>query len=310
MMVSSMRRSWDVSMGGDAHTGRDALTDLALNADTNSSGGLGDCNEAGDYHQLGRLVSESVCERKDPDSNPAADMVDAARNTAWDLADTRDGPAEIEPEDNNKTLYSFTKHKTSERPQQQNTGSVLGAEQGSEMSSYIRTNINVVRSVVEIAVPVNRNTAIFYLMIFLLYCISAPAKHTVRRQIICLLAAMSTISYYALLSNNDFETVKFHMGLLSCLGSIVFCASPLTSVVEVIRTKSTTILPFPLITLMFLSAFMWTLYGHLIDVVFVIIPNFLCAVISSIQLMLFFIYPSSSSDTKAIICCKGETQII
>ncbi|KAF2359011.1 Glutaredoxin [Trinorchestia longiramus] len=34
---------------------------------------------------LGRLVSESACERKDPGSNPAADMVDAARNTAWDL---------------------------------------------------------------------------------------------------------------------------------------------------------------------------------------------------------------------------------
>ncbi|KAF2350841.1 Nonaspanin (TM9SF) [Trinorchestia longiramus] len=38
-----------------------------------------------DYHQLGRLVSESACERKDPGSNPDADMVDAARNTAWDL---------------------------------------------------------------------------------------------------------------------------------------------------------------------------------------------------------------------------------
>ncbi|KAF2358605.1 C-type lectin fold [Trinorchestia longiramus] len=39
----------------------------------------------GRHHQLGRLVSESACEREDPGSNPAADMVDAARNTAWDL---------------------------------------------------------------------------------------------------------------------------------------------------------------------------------------------------------------------------------
>ncbi|KAF2355266.1 hypothetical protein FHG87_013977 [Trinorchestia longiramus] len=37
------------------------------------------------HHQLGRLVSESAFEREDPGSNPAADMVDAARNTAWDL---------------------------------------------------------------------------------------------------------------------------------------------------------------------------------------------------------------------------------
>ncbi|KAF2357731.1 hypothetical protein FHG87_011513 [Trinorchestia longiramus] len=34
---------------------------------------------------LGRLVSESFCEREDPGSNPAAAMVDAARITAWDL---------------------------------------------------------------------------------------------------------------------------------------------------------------------------------------------------------------------------------
>ncbi|KAF2349886.1 hypothetical protein FHG87_019357 [Trinorchestia longiramus] len=38
------------------------------------------------HNELGRLVSESACERKDPGSNPAVDMVDAARNTAWDLA--------------------------------------------------------------------------------------------------------------------------------------------------------------------------------------------------------------------------------
>ncbi|KAF2365367.1 hypothetical protein FHG87_003872 [Trinorchestia longiramus] len=42
------------------------------------------------HHQLGRLVSESACERKDPGSNPAADMVDAARNTAWDLGTGRE----------------------------------------------------------------------------------------------------------------------------------------------------------------------------------------------------------------------------
>ncbi|KAF2344749.1 hypothetical protein FHG87_024494 [Trinorchestia longiramus] len=35
-------------------------------------------NGEGQHHQLGRLVSESAYERKDPGSNPAADMVDAA----------------------------------------------------------------------------------------------------------------------------------------------------------------------------------------------------------------------------------------
>ncbi|KAF2358820.1 Tetraspanin/Peripherin [Trinorchestia longiramus] len=43
------------------------------------------CGQGALLLNLGRLVSESACERKDPGSNPAADMVDAARNTAWDL---------------------------------------------------------------------------------------------------------------------------------------------------------------------------------------------------------------------------------
>ncbi|KAF2353430.1 EF-hand domain [Trinorchestia longiramus] len=42
------------------------------------------------HHQFGRLVGESACEREDPGSNPAADMVDAARITAWDLEDEGD----------------------------------------------------------------------------------------------------------------------------------------------------------------------------------------------------------------------------
>ncbi|KAF2360026.1 Reverse transcriptase domain [Trinorchestia longiramus] len=37
---------------------------------------------------LGRLVSEYACKQEDPGSNPAADMVDAAGNTAWDLGKT------------------------------------------------------------------------------------------------------------------------------------------------------------------------------------------------------------------------------
>ncbi|KAF2346429.1 hypothetical protein FHG87_022816 [Trinorchestia longiramus] len=52
------------------------------------------------HHQLGRLVSASACERKDPGSNPAADMVDAARNTAWDLEKEREKKREGASEKN------------------------------------------------------------------------------------------------------------------------------------------------------------------------------------------------------------------
>ncbi|KAF2345745.1 Cyclin C-terminal domain [Trinorchestia longiramus] len=48
-----------------------------------------------DYHKLGRLVSESACEQEDPGLNPAADMVDVAGNTAWDLAVLEHPPSRV-----------------------------------------------------------------------------------------------------------------------------------------------------------------------------------------------------------------------
>ncbi|KAF2361202.1 EF-hand domain [Trinorchestia longiramus] len=62
-----------------------------------------------DDHQLGRLVSESAFEREDPGSNPAADMVDAARNTAWDLDTPKVKAAPVRLEELCKQTR-FTKH--------------------------------------------------------------------------------------------------------------------------------------------------------------------------------------------------------
>ncbi|KAF2352975.1 WD40-repeat-containing domain [Trinorchestia longiramus] len=60
-------------------------------------------DSGGDYYvlkqfKLGRLVSESACGREDPGSNPAADMVDAARNTTWYLGRFRTEVKEVQRE--------------------------------------------------------------------------------------------------------------------------------------------------------------------------------------------------------------------
>ncbi|KAF2359862.1 Proteasome assembly chaperone 1 [Trinorchestia longiramus] len=76
----------DASTWEDLAAGRDLCRSVIFNGmrtcwTASGASGTGEC-------VLGRLVSESACKRKDPGSNPAADMVDAARNTAWDLDPT------------------------------------------------------------------------------------------------------------------------------------------------------------------------------------------------------------------------------
>ncbi|XP_070171275.1 sugar transporter SWEET1 isoform X2 [Polyergus mexicanus] len=64
---------------------------------------------------------------------------------------------------------------------------------------------------------------------------------------------------------------------------------------EVIKTKSTEILPFPLIFTGTLVSFLWFLYGLIINNVFVIFQNAVGFILCIIQLSLFVIFPSKKS---------------
>lgn len=88
------------------------------------------------------------------------------------------------------------------------------------------------------------------------------------------------------------KDVSNTIGLLCCVASIIFCMSPLASLREVYRSKSTEILPFPLILSMFFVGGLWCLYGVIIDNTFIIYPNFLGFIIAGLQLLLFLIYPN------------------
>ena len=76
--------------------------------------------------------------------------------------------------------------------------------------------------------------------------------------------------------------------------SVLYCAAPLASVVTVVRSRSTESLPFYLILATIAMTGSWTLYGFIIEDMFVILPNLLGCLIASGQLLLFVIYKSSN----------------
>ena len=76
--------------------------------------------------------------------------------------------------------------------------------------------------------------------------------------------------------------------------SVLYCAAPLASIFTVVRSKSTECLPFYLILATIAMTGSWTLYGFIIEDMFVILPNLLGCLIASGQLLLFVIYKSSN----------------
>lgn len=133
---------------------------------------------------------------------------------------------------------------------------------------------------------------VIYLCTYVRYCISTVPWLAVRRQMVAATVVVASIQYYVFLSGDDTETIKTRIGLMCCLGSIIFCASPLVSLTEVFRTQSTDVLPFPLIFSTCLVSGLWWLYGITIQNNFVKYPNLIGFVISSFQLFLFIVYPS------------------
>ena len=121
-------------------------------------------------------------------------------------------------------------------------------------------------------------------------------QRQLNRQIVILLSFL-VLAYLVVESRSD---PTYLTGLLACVASLVFCAAPLAQVRDVVNTKSSEKMPFPLIMSSFLVTVMWFLYGLLIRDQFVSVPNGIGAVISLIELSLFVIYPQTSKTHKEV----------
>lgn len=86
--------------------------------------------------------------------------------------------------------------------------------------------------------------------------------------------------------------IEFRYGMIITILLMLLIASPLFSLSEIIRTKSTATLPFPLIVSGTLVTFQWLLYGIIIKNEFIQFQNVVGLILSVVQLSLFAIYPN------------------
>ncbi|XP_024945680.1 sugar transporter SWEET1 isoform X2 [Cephus cinctus] len=131
-----------------------------------------------------------------------------------------------------------------------------------------------------------------YIIFYMLY---APEKGDVLALIGKAVAFVAIFIGYAQWEHKD--NIEFRFGIIITVLLFLLIASPLFHLGEIMRTKSTASLPFPLIFMGTLVTFQWLLYGLIIDNGFIIFQNAVGFTLSAAQLSLFVIYPSKATDS-------------
>jgi len=144
---------------------------------------------------------------------------------------------------------------------------------------------------VRTVIIVNGIGSILFLSYTITFFIFTPDRRKCWQYILVVLLILFASVVYVRYDPNTQRSTHL-IGLLCCLVFVVFCAAPLSMLFHVLETKSTEILPFPLIFSSFVVSFIWFVYGCMIKDTFIQIPNFLGFLLSLSQLALFLIYPN------------------
>ncbi|XP_046864989.1 sugar transporter SWEET1-like [Xenia sp. Carnegie-2017] len=128
-----------------------------------------------------------------------------------------------------------------------------------------------------------------YLICHFIYSKSEPVfRHTVY----IMLLTCSLLSYFKFYLPNEEESVNL-MGLTCVVITVIMFGSPLLSFAKILRTRSSESLSFPLSMMTVLNSGLWLLYGHLINDVYIVVPNVLGLILGLLQIVLFCLFPSS-----------------
>jgi solute carrier family 50 protein (sugar transporter) len=90
------------------------------------------------------------------------------------------------------------------------------------------------------------------------------------------------------------------LGIACNVLTVIFFASPLATMSQVIKKKTTESMSFPLSLMSAIVTLSWTLYGYLVGDYFVIFPNALGFILAALQLYLFIIYPNTPSQSSLL----------
>jgi len=144
-----------------------------------------------------------------------------------------------------------------------------------------------------------------YAFFFYVY---SPYKTSVLRQIIFAIGFFLTLCFYVDRMDEALGHARYVLGLVGSSLAVSFYGSPLASLAHVIRSRSSDVLPFPIILSSFVVSGQWWLYGIILNDNFVKIPNCMGWVLASFQLLLFVYYPANSNRKNSLPLSTNDTK--
>nr|DBA13809.1 TPA: hypothetical protein GDO54_004847 [Pyxicephalus adspersus] len=127
-----------------------------------------------------------------------------------------------------------------------------------------------------------------YMAAFILY--SPEKKRPLSQMVLALAVLVSGFSYFSLWIP-DIGVRLNQLGLFCSVFTISMYLSPLADLAQIIRTKSTQCLSFPLTVTTFLTSTSWVLYGMQLGDAYIMVPNLPGIITSLLRIWLFWRYP-------------------
>ncbi|KAE8573075.1 sugar transporter SWEET1 [Halyomorpha halys] len=148
-------------------------------------------------------------------------------------------------------------------------------------------------------IPVN----IFAFVLNLIYLSIFYKYHDDKSGLLMLLGkvlagAAVMVGYAQIEQRIDAARLEFYYGLIVTLLMFALIGAPLFNLKEIIETKNTEMLPFPMIVSGAVVTFLWLLYGIILDNIFIKVQNVVGLLLCLVQLSLFVIFPSKPSADK------------
>ncbi|ORX85126.1 hypothetical protein BCR32DRAFT_290897 [Anaeromyces robustus] len=130
-------------------------------------------------------------------------------------------------------------------------------------------------------------------VIYIYYKNARDLKKKVEKSFtIAILGLIIILSYVKFNRGSTSYTV---LGFITNISTIITFGSPLSTLKRVVQTKDNSSLSIHLIVISFVSSFLWTLYGYIINDKFVTVPNGLGCLLSAFQIIIYYIYSKDYS---------------
>ncbi|XP_062549936.1 sugar transporter SWEET1-like [Armigeres subalbatus] len=133
---------------------------------------------------------------------------------------------------------------------------------------------------------------VVYVCAFYWYTVG-PAKNKVWGQIG--LAGAIAVGLIAYVQYEDPKVVQFRFGMILTVILLILVGMPLLGLGQILKSKSTEGLPFPIILSGSFVSLAWLLYGIVLRSEFLVAQNAIALALGLVQLSLFVIFPNKSS---------------